>query len=496
MLAALERLFTRRADGALFPRWIFLRALGLIFFSAFYSLAYQIHALIGNSGILPASQYFTQLTRILPGLERFWAAPSVLWVSQSDTALTLVVWLGMLASLALTANLWPRAAIALCTLLFLSCIAALQVFSHYQSDTMLMEAGAAALFFAPRGLRPGLGASSPPTRASLFLLQWEWFRIYFESGVVKVASGDVQWRTLTAMDHYYETNPLPTWIAWYAHQLPHAFHAFEVLLTFAIELGVVWLLFFPRRYRIACFLVVTTLQVGIILTANYAFLNYIVLSLGFLLLDDRFFHRFKLKAPEAAEIALGKRWIPIAFAQAWLLYATVAAFLFGAAPALLTWPERAIAPLRIAGRYGLFAVMTEGRWEIEFQGSQDAQTWTPYPFRYKPQYVNVAPDIFAPYQPRFEWNLWFASLGTWEEDPWVVRTQSLLLKGEPSVLSLFARDPFAGVPPRYIRTVLFQYWFTDREERRRTGHVWRREFVRLYSGTLGRGEHGELVVVE
>jgi hypothetical protein len=300
------------------------------------------------------------------------------------------------------------------------------------------------------------------------------------------------------MDHYYETNPLPTWIAWYAHQLPHGFHAFEVVLTFVIELGVVWLVFFPRRLRIAGFLVVSVLQVGIILTANYAFLNYIVLCLGVLLLDDELFRRLKLlRMPrEAAERPIGKRWIPMAIAQAWLFYATIAAFLFAGAPPLLTWPERVLAPFRVAGRYGLFAVMTQGRWEIEFQGSSDGERWTVYPFRYKPQETDQAPRIFAPYQPRFEWNLWFASLGTWEEDPWVVRTAALLVKGEPTVLSLFARDPFAGAPPRYVRAVLWQYWFTDRATRRATGQVWRRELVRVYAGVLGRGESGEIQIVE
>src|SRR6266481_5886903 len=171
---------------------------------------------------------------------------------------------------------------------FLSFVSAAQDFSGYQSDGMLLEAGAIAFFFAPSGSRPGLGQTHPPSRASLFLLQWEWFRIYFASGVVKILSGDPEWRHFTAMDEYYQNGPLPTWIGWYVQQLPHWFHAATAFMTLAAELGLVWMLFLPRRLRIICFLILTPFQIGIILTANYTFLNYLVLSLGFLLLDDGF----------------------------------------------------------------------------------------------------------------------------------------------------------------------------------------------------------------
>src|ERR1019366_4732324 len=153
-------------------------------------------------------------------------------------------------------------------------------------DGMLLEAGFLALFFAPRGLMPGWGANDPPSRASLWLLQWEWFRIYFESGMVKLLSGDPQWRNFTAMDEYYQNGPLPTWIGWYAEPLPHWFHAASAAGTLVLELGLVFMLFLPRRVRLVCFFIVTPWEVGVILTANYTFLNYLVLSLRFLLLRD------------------------------------------------------------------------------------------------------------------------------------------------------------------------------------------------------------------
>src|SRR5262249_46950532 len=156
---------------------------------------------------------------------------TLLWIDAGDTGLIVIVAAGVGCSLLLTANIWPRLTVALCTLLFLSCIAALQDFSSYQSDGMLLEAGTLSIFFSPRGIRPGLGGADPPSRFSLFMLRWEWFRIYFESGIVKLASGDPHWRDFTAMDDYYQNGPLPTWIGWYVQHLPHWYHAMTVGIT-------------------------------------------------------------------------------------------------------------------------------------------------------------------------------------------------------------------------------------------------------------------------
>ena len=173
----------------LIPRWIFLRALGLIYFSAFYSLVFQIRGLIGAEGILPSNEFLAAVAHQF-GAGRFWFAPTLLWISTGPHMLTAICWVGMIASLLLAINFWPRGMLLICFVCFLSFVSAAQDFSGYQSDGMLLEAGFISLFFAPPGFWPGLGRAHPPSRASLFLLQWEWFRIYFESGMVKLASGD------------------------------------------------------------------------------------------------------------------------------------------------------------------------------------------------------------------------------------------------------------------------------------------------------------------
>ncbi|HEY2378103.1 MAG TPA: lipase maturation factor family protein [Gemmatimonadaceae bacterium] len=483
----LERFLATEDEPAstyFWPRWIVFRGLGLIFFSAFYSLAFQIQGLIGEHAILPAGEYLHNVRGALGLVRGIWYAPSLFWVSAGDYALAIVVGAGILCSLLLTANLWPRLTTALCTLFFLSCVAALQDFSSYQSDGMLLEAGFIAFWFAPRGLRPGLGATDPPSRFSLFMLRWEWFRIYLESGIVKFASGDPHWRNLTAMDEYYQNGPLPTWIGWYVQHWPHGFHAGTVILTLFVELVLVWMVWLARPFRIVCFVIVTALQIAIIATANYAFLNHLVLLLGVLLLDDQTLTRLRFRVGEAVRVVRRPRWLRVTetAALAVVLYATVMAFVPDIP--LLGWPARLLAPFRIANAYGLFAVMTEGRYEIEFQGSRDGTTWVAYPFKYKPQDVNERPGIYAPYQPRFDWNLWFASLGPWQQSPWVVNAQVRLTEGSPSVLRLFRNDPFKGQPPTLVRTVIWQYWFTDEATKRATGAWWRRELLGPYTGNV------------
>jgi lipase maturation factor 1 len=410
----------------------------------------------------------------------------------SNARLTAVVVAGLVVSAMLALNVLPRVTALMATLVFGYCLSVLQDFSSYQSDGMLMEAGLMAFFVAPNGLRPGLGADDPPMRLAVFMLLWEWFRIYFESGVVKILSGDVQWRTLTALDHYYENNPLPTWIGWYVQEwTPRLVQHAATLGVLVVELAVPWMMFLPRRGRLICAAIVTPMQVFIILTANYAFLNYLVLFLGLLLLDDRVFARLGLATPSVS--VPRSRWWPwvSASVMAVVWYATVAVVLFPLSP-VFGWPARVLAPYRIANAYGLFAVMTTARYEIEFQGTRDGVTWVPYRFRYKPQDPSAAPGIYAPYQPRFEWNLWFASLGNWRDYPWVVEAQARLLDNDAAVLSLFQGNPFPGTPPAQVRTVLWQYWFTSPAERRQTGRWWNRQFLGPYAGAVARGADGRL----
>ncbi|HSU18489.1 MAG TPA: lipase maturation factor family protein, partial [Acidobacteriaceae bacterium] len=427
------------------------------------------------------------------------------------------------ASVAAFLNIWPRVSLLVCWVCFLAFVSSSSDFSSYQSDGMLLEAGFISLFFAPPGLRPGLAPQHPPIRASLWLLQWEWFRIYFESGLVKWLSGDPQWRNLTAMNDYYQNSPLPSWVGWYAGHLPETFQKFTAGATLALEFVVVLLIFFPRSWpagravRVGLFIVVTVWEIPVILTGNYAFLNYLVLSLGILLVDDRTLaswvparwrSRLTLASPDepapapahepAAQHAVRSLKLTVAtLFLAVIAYDTCYEMLNIVMPGLPlpSAPVAVLEPFRIANQYGLFAVMTRGRYEIEFQGSNDGQNWTAYPFRYKPQAVNERPRVFAPYQPRFDWNLWFASLGDWQQNELVPLTEERLLDNDADVLSLFRGNPFPQAAPKYVRAVLWQYWFTSMDEKRRTGNWWNRKLVGIYAPELTKAPGGRYAAV-
>jgi lipase maturation factor len=512
------------APNRLLPRWLFLRALGIIYFSAFFSLVFQVRGLIGPSGILPAAEYLRAVTNSI-GFARYWYAPTLLWFSSSNPMLMALCWAGLIASILVTCNIFPRGMLFVCFVCFLSFVSAASDFSGYQSDGMLLEAGFICLFLAPPGFRPGLGTKGPQLRAAVFLLLWEWFRIYFESGVAKMVSGEPQWRHFTAMDEYYQNGPLPTWVGWYAQHLPHWFHAATAFSTLALELVLVFMVFLPRPVRIICFFIVTPWQLGVIFTANYTFLNYLVLALGIFLLDDRFLSRFVPRTCRAEPPDASSDWVPnsppdspqtgpswqrtwaqqlanaklalTALMFLWIFYSTLVLML------LMIWPRArfpsgpvaALQPFRIADRYGLFAIMTRGRYEIEFQGSTDGDNWMAYKFRFKPQNPYEAPRIYAPYQPRFDWNLWFASLGHWRSNPMVPRTEERLLDNNPEVLALFASNPFPQQPPKQVRAVLWQYWFTSMSEKRDSGLWWRRQLLGDYAPTLARDANGQIIAI-
>jgi hypothetical protein len=504
------------SENHFIARQLFVRALGLIYFSAFFSLLFQVRGLIGSEGILPAVDYLKAARDL--GILRFWYIPSLLWLNGSDRMLMTICWVGLIASLILFANVWPRGMLLLCFLCFLSFVSAAQDFSSYQSDGMLLEAGFLSLFLAPSGIFPGWGTKQPDARAAMFLLLWEWFRIYFESGVVKLESGDPTWRNLTAMYEYYQNGPLPTWIGWYLQHLPHWFHIATAGTTLAMELVLVWMAFLSRRWRIVCFFIVTAWQIGVIATANYAFLNYLVLILAVLLLDDTFLLRFLpsrwrnglghgalagcnrggLEDEAKTNSLASLRTALFAFALTWIFYATAFPLvrMFWREAPLPTKPIVALEPFRIANAYGLFAVMTPHRYEIEFQGSNDGEHWIAYPFRYKPQELKERPRIYAPYQPRFDWNLWFASLGSWQQNPMVPRTEELLLENDRAVLGLFAGNPFPNTPPHLVRAVLWQYWFSTREQKHTAGVWWQRQLIGTYAPTLIRLSNGRFGIMD
>ena len=474
---------TERATFYL-SRWLFLRGLGCIYLIAFLSLWVQIHGLIGSNGILPAEQYLAAVRQQI-GTEGYYLLPTLFWLNPSDACLHFLCAGGVVLSLILIAGFLPTATLTGLWMFYLSLVTVGQAFLSFQWDVLLLEVGFLAIFFAPLRIRDAFTRVSETSSAFLWLLRWLLFRLMFASGFVKLVS-DAVWRNLTALNFHYETQPLPTWIGWYAHQLPEWLHKISVIGMFAVELVIPFLIFAPRRLRTTGCIGLIGLQVLILLTGNYCFFNLLTIALCLLLIDDvtwkgllskRFMPRFQ--SVENSPHRYRRVCIAVV---ATLLFVLSGVRFGGQLFRDVRFPDVAwIRPFRSVNTYGLFADMTESRPEIIVEGSNDRITWKTYRFRWKPGDLKEAPKWVAPHQPRLDWQMWFAALqGSYRNTPWFPHFIGALLQGEPEVLQLLAENPFPDAPPRYIRATLYDYHFTDLATKRAEGTWWYRERKGLY----------------
>jgi hypothetical protein len=479
-----------------FATGLFLRLLGVVYLIAFWSLAVQIRGLIGEEGILPAREYMAAAGEWARsqqmGLDRFRLLPTLCWFGTSDTFLVALSSGGAVLATLLIAGIAPVVLLPLLWIDYLSLSVVCGEFLGYQWDTLLLETGLLSIFLAPLALWLPVRGVDPP-RVSRWLLWWLLFRLLFGSGVVKLASGDPTWANLTALAFHYETQPLPTPIAWYAHHLPLSVQKVSTAATLTFELVAPWFIFGPRRLRlVACGLSVV-LQISIWLTGNYTFFNLLTIALSLLLLDDRTLARVggALRSgarADEAEAGAAARW-PIWVTAAVALITVPVSVVALTGSARLNLPGSAIvdpvanliAPFRSVNRYGLFAVMSTTRPEIVVEGSNDGTTWLPYEFKYKAGDLRRRPPWVAPHQPRLDWQMWFAALSQYDQEFWFRNFCGRLLAGSPAVLALLAHDPFKGSPPRFIRSELFRYHFSDEATRRREHAWWTRERLGPYS---------------
>ena len=467
-----------------FSRWLFLRAIGCIYLIAFLSLWVQIHGLVGSSGILAADQYLTAVRQQV-GTAGYHLVPTLFWLYPSDFFLHILCAGGVVLSIFLIAGFFPPITLAFLWVLYLSLVSVGQVFLSFQWDVLLLEVGFLAIFFAPLQRRDILSLASQPSRAFLWLLRWLLFRLMFASGFVKLASDEV-WRNLTALNFHYETQPLPTWIGWYVHQLPEWLQKISVVGMFAVELVIPFLIFMPRRLRTAGCVGFVGLQVLIILTGNYCFFNLLTIALCLLLIDDV---TWKGLLSERFMPAIRSLIQPVhRYRRACLSVVAILLFLLsvirfsGQLFREARLPDVAwITSFRSVNTYGLFADMTESRPEIIVEGSNDQITWKTYEFRWKPGDLTKAPKWVAPHQPRLDWQMWFAALqGDYQNTYWFLNFMGSLLQGTPTVLKLLAENPFPDTPPRYVRATLYDYSFTDLGTKRSEGMWWEREWKRIY----------------
>ena len=471
-------------------RGIYLRLLGVVYLFAFLSLYTQITGLIGSDGLAPVGN-FLQLIRANLGAEGYWRFPTLCWLSSSDAFLHFLTLGGALLAVLVILDVATLPVLILLWAFYLSISTVGQDFLSFQWDALLLEAGFLAIFFAPARLWPRLPGDTAPSRLFLWLNRLLLFRLMFSSGAVKLLSGDATWRNFTALEYHYETQPLPTPVAWYMHLLPAWFQMTSTAFTLFVELFIPFLIFAPRRLRFLGGGLLILLQLLIALTGNYAFFNLLTIALCLLLFDDAFLSRWlphrllhrRFGVETARPESRLRRWMTAPVAAFVLVAAlTQMALMFRVdwlpAPALEL--QQTIEPFRIVNSYGLFAVMTTSRPEIIIEGSNDGVEWRDYEFKYKPGDLKRAPRWVEPFQPRLDWQMWFAALGSYRGEPWFASLMFRLLQGSPEVLALFASNPFPNAPPRYVRALVYDYYLTDWAERHPQGKWWRRELQGMY----------------
>ena len=467
--------------AGVYARDLFLRLFGLIFAVAFLSLYSQVLVLYGSEGLMPAA------ASLAGGID-WLGRPTIFWLDSSDTTLGVAALAGVILSFGLVLNLAPRYCLVACWALYLSFVSIGAPFLNFQWDNLLLETAVCALFITPAGWRPK--NTPPPHPAAVFLLQWLLFRLHFESGVAKLASGDPTWRDLTAMVSYYETAPLPTWVGWYVHQLPIWAHRLTSGLTLLVELLLPWFIWSPPPLRTVTLIIFLILQATVLLTANYTFFNYLTVVLCLFLLDDRQLGRLATRlrlVPAAVRRPAAWRGVVLIPAVGLMVAVSFLPFLrfLRNLPPELVGVQRVVDAFRIANAYHLFASMTLIRREAVIEGSNDGESWREYEFRYKPGDVMRAPPFVAPHQPRVDFQLWFLMLGRQWGAPYFDRLIRRLLTAPETVAPLFERMPFGNDPPKFVRTAAYRYRFTDRQTRRATGAWWQRELI-LYSNVQSR----------
>lgn len=445
------------------------RLLGAIYFFAFGAFLFQIKGLIGKNGILPVTRYLSWIRRNYPK-RYFKIAPSLFWLNSSDKALMTVVSLGTALSVMLMFGIFPSLILLLLYLLYLSIVNTGQDFLGFGWEGFLLEVTINVFF---------ISLTTNPNFWLWISLNLVLFRFHLQAGVVKLQSKDPNWRNLKAIFYHYQSQPIPNMIAWYAYKLPMSIHKASTVILLVIEIVLPLGMFGPDWIRLGVFCAFVGLQWGIWLTGNFSYLNHLTVVLSVILVSNTYLPLFEppVIGPtpwimEALCTFAGGFLVALQCLQLWQHFFPNALF--------YSW-LRVFSPYHIANRYGIFAVMTTKRYEIVFEGSEDSSEWKEYFFYHKPGEVSKRPTRISPYQPRIDWQAWFLPFDTPYEQPWMENFVSHLLKGTHEVLNLIKTNPFPLKPPKYVRSVVYDYQFTTFQEKKRTGNWWKREYVGLFT---------------
>lgn len=452
-----------------YSRFLFERGLALLYLIAFTIVVNQFVPLLGERGLLPVPRFVQEVP--------FRASPSLFYLRPTDGAFRAAGWLGILLSIiALTGIVQHRSAIAaaivwaLLWLLYLSFVNVGQTFYGFGWESLLLEAGFLTIL-------AGAGTTEP-ARVLNWIYRWTLFRLMFGAGLIKLR-GDPCWRNLTCLDYYFETQPIPNPLSWYFHWLPRSVLHGGVAFNHIVELIVPFGYFLPQPLAGIAGLITIVFQLTLIVSGNLSWLNWLTIVLAFTTLDNRFLSWLPVSMPALQ---------PLPYGQQIAVYglAVVVGFLSIAPTLNMLSPHQVMNtsfnPLQIVNTYGAFGSVTRERYEIVIEGTAGEATdtdalWREYQFNGKPGDPSRRPAQIAPYHLRLDWLMWFAAMGSAQDQEWFSPMIVKLLEGDRGTIGLLADNPFPDRPPRWIRARMYRFTFTTLAERKATGRWWNRELV-------------------
>jgi hypothetical protein len=470
-------------------REIIQRGFGVLFLIAFVSAFNQFPALLGERGLTPAPRFIALTTSA--------QAPSLFrWkrFSYSDRRLRIVCVIGMVLAASAIIGLpqagpvWVPVPVFLAMWgLYFSIVSIGQRFYGFGWESLLLEAGFLVGFLGSAEVAPSL--------PMILLLRWFVIRVEFGAGMIKMR-GDASWRNLTAMDYHHQTQPMPGPLSRRAHLMPGWWHKGETLGSHIVQLAAPWLLFLPQPIASFAAVVIIITQLALVISGNYAWLNWATILLACSGISDAFF-RWIVGGPfpgwgwnavtstlsgstgaEAADPAVGTDpvealplwWLIIVLVfVVWQCWLGIPALrnLFSSSQLMNASFNR----LGLGNAYGAFGSMTETRDEIVIEGwieDEDDSAddgWREYAFKGKPGDVFRRAPVVAPYHLRLDWLMWFAALGDYRQS-WFTELLRQIGNGNPQIRRLMGPDPFSGRTPDLIRVRIFTYRYATRAERR------------------------------
>jgi len=456
-------------------RFLFERAMGLIYLIAFLVVVNQFRPLCGGRGLLPVQLFLPRV--------RFRDFPSLFWWRHDDRTLAVAAWAGVALSLLAVTGLSERFGLVVSMLnwfalwaLYLSFVNVGQTFYGFGWESILCETGFLAIFL-------GDAHTAPPVLI-IWLLCWVLFRVMFGAGLIKLR-GDPCWRDLTCLFYHYETQPMPNPLSWRFHHSPAWVHRAGVLFNHFAELVAPLAVFLPPPICYLGGIIIIFFQATLIASGNLSWLNYLTVALCIPAFNDAFFGTLMpLEAPT------GLRGGPIWF-DTLVLAVTALVVALSYRPILnMASPRQAMNrtydPLHLVGTYGAFGGITRQRHEVVIEGTDEPNVtsntqWQPYLFKGKITDTGARPSVVAPYHLRLDWQMWFAGLtGSYNQHPWLLHMVAKLLAGDRAFLKLLGHNPFPDHPPRYVRAHLYHYRFTTPSEASQTGRCWVGTYLREY----------------